>query len=41
VWFVRIRWGINGWFMVCVGDGMENRFMVAHDKANGDDNYEV
>jgi len=23
------------WFVVCVGDEMENRSMVVHDKANG------
>jgi hypothetical protein len=26
---------INGWFMVCMGDGVEDRFMLAHDKTNG------
>jgi len=41
VWFVRIGWGINGWFMVYMGDGVENRSMVAHDRANGDENYKV
>ncbi len=25
----------NGWFMVCMGDGVDSRFMVAHDKSNG------
>jgi hypothetical protein len=23
------------WFMVCMGNGVENRFVVAHNKANG------
>jgi hypothetical protein len=41
VWFVKIKWGINGWSMVCMGNGAENRSMVAHDRANGDENYEV
>jgi hypothetical protein len=25
----------NGWFVICVGDEVEDRSMVAHDKANG------
>jgi len=24
----------NGWFVICIGDEMENRFVMAHDKAN-------
>jgi hypothetical protein len=23
------------WFMVCVGHGVENRFVMAHDETNG------
>jgi len=34
-WFFKIGKGISGWFTVCMGDGVEDRFMVAHDKANG------
>jgi hypothetical protein len=26
---------INGWFVVCMGNGMEDRSMVAHGKVNG------
>jgi hypothetical protein len=26
---------INGWFVVYMGDEVEDRFVVAHDKANG------
>jgi hypothetical protein len=26
---------ISGWFVVCVGDDVENRFVVQHDKTNG------
>jgi hypothetical protein len=25
---------INGWFMIGIGDEMENRFVMTHDKAN-------
>jgi len=25
----------NEWFMVCVGHGVENRFVMAHDETNG------
>ncbi len=35
VWFVKIRRGINGRCMVCMGDGVETRSVVAHDKTNG------
>jgi len=27
--------GTSGWFMVCVGDGVEIKFVVVHDEANG------
>jgi hypothetical protein len=33
--FVKMRGGFNGWFVVCMGSGMENRFMVAQGKVNG------
>jgi hypothetical protein len=26
---------IIGWFMICVGDEVKDRYVVAHDKANG------
>jgi hypothetical protein len=26
---------INGWLMVCMGDEVDDRFVVAHDKTNG------
>ncbi len=35
VWFVKMGGGINGRCMVCMGDGVEIRSMVAHDKTNG------
>jgi hypothetical protein len=35
VWFGTISGETNGWFMVCIGDGVEDRFMVVHNKANG------
>jgi hypothetical protein len=35
MWFVKMGGGTSGWFMVCMGNGVENRSMVAHDKANG------
>jgi len=25
---------ISGWFVICVGDEVEDRFVVVHDKAN-------
>jgi hypothetical protein len=34
-WFVKMGRATNGWFMVCMGNGVENRSMVAHGKANG------
>jgi hypothetical protein len=27
--------GTNGWCVVCMGYGVETKFVVAHDKANG------
>ncbi len=35
MWFVRTRGGTSGWFMVCVGDGVENKVVMAHDETNG------
>jgi len=35
VWFVKIGRVINGWFVVCMGDEVEDRSMVAHDEVNG------
>jgi hypothetical protein len=32
---------MSRWFMVYIGNGVQNRFMVAHEKANGNGNYEV
>ncbi len=34
MWFVKIRGGISGRCVVYMGDGVEIRSMVAHDKAN-------
>jgi hypothetical protein len=31
----------DAWFMVCVGDEVKDRFVVAHNKQMGDENYEV
>jgi hypothetical protein len=41
VWFVRIKEKSNGWFVVCMGDKVEDRSVGVHDEANGDGNYEV
>ncbi len=27
--------GTSGWFVVCMGDGVGNRFLMVHDKTNG------
>ncbi len=35
VWFVKMGRGISGRCMVCMGDGVETKFVVAHDKING------
>jgi len=35
VWFVKMGGGISGRCMVCMGHGVETRFVVAHDKING------
>ncbi len=35
MWFVIIGGGISGWFVICMGDEVEDRFVVAHDKTNG------
>ncbi len=34
VWFVKMGGGTSGRCMVCVGDGVETKSMVAHDKIN-------
>jgi hypothetical protein len=41
MWFVRMGGGTSGWFVVCMGNGVESKFMVAHDKTNRRWNYEV
>jgi hypothetical protein len=33
--FIIIGGVTSGWFVVCVGDEVEERLVVAHDKANG------
>jgi hypothetical protein len=35
VWLVIIKGVTSGWFVVCMGDEMENRLVVPHDEANG------
>jgi hypothetical protein len=35
VWFVKMRRGTNERCVVCMGDRVEIRFVVAHDKTNG------
>ncbi len=35
VWFVKLGGGPSGKCVVCMGDGVETRSMVAHDKTNG------
>ncbi len=35
LWFVKIGGGTNGKCVVCIGDEVEIRFVIAHDKANG------
>jgi hypothetical protein len=35
VWFVKIGGGTSEKCMVCMGDEVEIRSMVAHDKTNG------
>jgi hypothetical protein len=35
VWFVKMGGGFSGWFMLCMGDGVKNRFVVTHGNANG------
>ncbi len=35
MWFVKIKRVINGWFVICVGDEVEDRLVVVHDEANG------
>ncbi len=34
MWFVKMQEGTNGRCMVCMGDGVKTRFVVAHDKIN-------
>jgi hypothetical protein len=38
---LKIVRAMSGWFMVCIGNGVGNKFVVAHERANGDGNYEV
>jgi len=40
VWFINIRKGITRWFMVCMGDGVENRLWCMKGQM-GNGNYEV
>jgi len=40
-WLVKTIGAMSRWFMVCIGNGVQNWFMVAHEKANGNGNYEV
>ncbi len=35
MWFIQMGKGSNGWFVVCMGNGVENRFVVVHGKSNG------
>ncbi len=35
MWFVKMGGWINGRCVVCMGNGVEIRFVVAHDKTNG------
>jgi hypothetical protein len=35
VWFVKMEGGTNEKCMVCMGNGVQTRFVVAHDKSNG------
>jgi hypothetical protein len=35
VWFIKMGEGTSGKCMVCMGDGVETRYVVAHDKTNG------
>ncbi len=35
VWFAKMGGGTSGRCMVCMGDGVEIKFMVVDDKANG------
>jgi len=35
VWFDKMGGGTNGRCMICMGDGVETRCVVAHDKTNG------
>jgi hypothetical protein len=35
VWFVKMVKGTSGWFGVCMGDRVDNRCVVVHDKTNG------
>ncbi len=34
-WFVKMGRGTSGRCVVCMGDGVETKSVVAHDKANG------
>ncbi len=34
VWFVKMGGGTSGRCMVCMGDGVETKSVVAHDKIN-------
>jgi len=35
VWFVKMGGETSGWFVVYMKDGVKKRFVVAHDKTNG------
>jgi hypothetical protein len=35
MWFIKMGRGTSGRCVICMGDGVETKSMVAHDKANG------
>ncbi len=40
-WFVKMKWGVGGWCVVCIGKVMESEVVVMCEKTMGNVNYEV
>jgi hypothetical protein len=35
MWFIKMEGKTSGWFVICMEDWVKNRFVMTHDKANG------
>jgi hypothetical protein len=35
VWFVKMIGAISEWYVVCIGNGVDNEFVMVSERANG------